>query len=58
MDPTANLQEQLELAAEFLAEEVRYPDQLEKAERLSELVLALHEWITKGGFLPEQWRTK
>lgn len=55
MDPTANLKEQLELAREFVDETVRYPDQLENAERLSELVLALDEWIRKGGFLPEQW---
>jgi hypothetical protein len=25
------------------------------ADRLAELVTALHEWLTKGGFLPEAW---
>ena len=27
-------------------------------ERLAELVIALDEWISKGGFLPDQWRGK
>jgi hypothetical protein len=65
MDPKANLDEQLALAKrvqeiagsqpayielnEELSAEVR-----ESASRLSELVLALHEWREKGGFDPYQ----
>lgn len=68
MDPTANLKEQLGLSRRITtcADDGHgeadaalgggcmrcQPD----AERLAELVLALNEWITKGGFLPEQWR--
>jgi len=61
MDPDANLKEQLQLAAAL--EDVDY-DQLDEnskeaaisdACRLAELVLALDEWISKGGFLPKLW---
>lgn len=52
MDPDANLKEQLKIA-ELMREGVSlagdYPD------RLVELVLALDEWIVKGGALPERW---
>lgn len=30
--------------------------QTHDAERLAELVQALDEWITKGGFLPARWK--
>jgi hypothetical protein len=33
----------------------RYELELD-ATRLAELVLALDEWIRKGGFLPTRWR--
>jgi len=57
MDPDANLEEQLELAAEAIESiengaEVHVDD----VERLAELVLALDGWITNGGFLPKRWR--
>jgi hypothetical protein len=67
MDPTANLKEQREVAAEILAiwdrctpsgkfttqqlHELQYA-----AHRLAELVQALDEWVGRGGFLPEQWQ--
>lgn len=57
MDPTANLKEQLDLAKEIL-EGKPLPG---AAERLAELVIALHEWLKSGetfGFLPAQWRKK
>jgi len=57
MDPNANLREQLALAAAFLADDPE-PDQspdMGDARRLSELVLALSEWICRGGFLPASW---
>jgi hypothetical protein len=53
MDPTANLAEQLDLANSILHDGVEGP---EDSERLAELVLALHDWINKGGFLPNQWK--
>jgi len=57
VDPTANLKEQLDLAKEIL-EGKPLPG---AAERLAELVIALHEWLKSGetfGFLPAQWRKK
>ena len=53
MDPNANLSEQLELAKAIVATDHPEP---EDAERLAELVLALDDWITRGGFLPDSWR--
>ena len=54
MDPNANLEEQLRLAKEI--DEALLSDVVLKAYRLAELVLALHEWISKGGCLPDKWR--
>lgn len=60
MDPNANLTEQLALAAAFLrAADDDEPDQspdMDDARRLAELVLALDEWLRRGGFLPADWR--
>lgn len=50
MDPDAALAEMLDIS---------HADQSEFHEdihRLAELTLALHEWITSGGFLPAAWR--
>ena len=52
MDPNANLQEQLRLAGRLV--DVEHVDEHD-ARRLSELVLALHEWVLGGGFMPEPW---
>lgn len=58
MDPDANLKEALELANCLACEGDFDPHaKLIEAERLADLLLALDEWITKGGFLPERWRT-
>lgn len=67
MDPNANLKGQLELAKEILgvwddcdangrltqhqAEHVS-----DQAEKLAELVIALNNWISRGGFLPRRWK--
>lgn len=52
MDPEANLAEQLRLC-----ERISRGDHDESdVDRLVELVLSLHEWITRGGFLPARWR--
>lgn len=65
MDPNANLAEQLELARQSQAindaggDELTEDQELELvaiATRLAELVLALNEWIARGGFLPAVWR--
>jgi hypothetical protein len=51
MDPDTNLAEQLELAQSMIDGEADSDD----CERLAELVLALHEWIQRGGAMPEAW---
>lgn len=52
MDPTANLKEQLHIAARVRAGLAASYE----VDRLAELVEALDEWICKGGFLPKQWK--
>jgi hypothetical protein len=56
MDPNANLEEMREIAKTILSGE-EY-DTGYDAVRLAELVEALDEWITKGGFLPKAWSRK
>lgn len=46
MDPDAALTRILELAR------IR----ADRADELGELVLGLHDWLTRGGFLPEPWQ--
>jgi hypothetical protein len=59
MDPNANLQEQLRLAERIVEDgESGMGASTLHADRLAELVLALNEWISNGGFLPEAWRKK
>ncbi len=59
MDPDANLEEQRRLAQRIIAdEESGMGSATLDADRLAELVIALDEWITNGGFLPEAWRRK
>lgn len=57
MDPDANLNEQLEtaLAITHAIDAGREPNPAD-AERLAELVLALDEWMRKGGILPKRWQ--
>ena len=55
MDPTANLHEQIEIALAITdGDHVDSGD----AVRLAELVIALNDWIVKGGALPSPWRAK
>lgn len=56
MDPNANLKEQLEIARAILSD--KEYDTGYDAVRLAELVEALHEWIMKGGFLPDAWKAQ
>lgn len=53
MDPNENLRLQLKLA-EYLVDNDPKPGEFESTE-LAELVLDLHEWLRKGGFLPSAW---
>lgn len=55
MDPDANLVEQRELAAKLVEADETSPGFAEDARRLAELVEALDEWISRGGFLPARW---
>jgi hypothetical protein len=58
MDPTANLREQLKLANRLAMGTARNDSpeaRLDDAIRLADLVLALDQWLTKGGFSPERW---
>lgn len=48
MDPIANIEEQVRIATRMVNGRVRGAE----AERLAELVLALHEWRKAGGFDP------
>lgn len=57
MDPNANLEQQLAGAREILRSQADdgggYDDGVID---LAEAVVALNEWIKRGGFLPEAWR--
>lgn len=58
MDPTANLKNQLELASRvvYLSENKGSDEDIAlMGYELAEYVIALDEWISKGGFLPKQW---
>lgn len=59
MDPDANLKEQLTIAKRI----IKHADapttvavDAHDAEALAERVIALNEWIKRGGFLPAAWR--
>lgn len=62
MDPNANLQEQAQLAkamtdaSEYPTSNAKWLELADRADRLAELVIALDEWIAKGGFLPTRWQ--
>lgn len=56
MDPDENLREQVEIAKDILLPDLSDMELEEKAVRLAELVVALDEWIRKGGFIPEAWK--
>ena len=57
MDPDANLEEQLALAHAIADDDGESEDGFaDDATRLAELVIALDEWIAKGGFLPTTWQ--
>lgn len=59
MDPNENLKEQLVISKRIRVSADRNEFiGVAEIERLSDLVIALDEWLKGGGFLPKQWRTK
>ena len=56
MDPDSNLKEQRQIAEWMLGDFPVSLNREQMADRLAELVLALDEWIRKGGFMPAAWR--
>lgn len=59
MDPNANLEEQLRIASRLVeAVDNERPVDPEDYARLAELVIALDNWISGGGALPERWGRK
>jgi hypothetical protein len=55
MDPNENLKQQLELARLLITDDVSIDSYFDRAEHLADLVLSLHDWINKGGALPDVW---
>jgi hypothetical protein len=60
MDPNANLEAMRRVAERILnyRDDVTPMEVAGDAGRLADLVVALDEWITKGGFLPKEWQPK
>ena len=59
LDPDENLREQKKIAADLLrAQERGGFSSFDDVARLAELVLALDEWMAKGGFPPNAWKQK
>lgn len=59
MDPNANLTRQLELSKRLIAcsDSSDCTQCMADGFELAELVESLNGWISKGGFLPEQWKS-
>ena len=57
MDPNACLEEALRNASRII-EELSSDEIADDAVQLATNVLALHDWIRGGGFLPNEWRRK
>ncbi len=57
MDPNKTLADMIGLAESLVNGSWRYmSDQEIDASHLAESVLAMHKWLTKGGFLPKAWQ--
>ena len=57
MDPNANLTEQRQLAQRIIDDEESGQGMSKRdADRLAELVIALDEWLSSGGFKPAAWQ--
>lgn len=59
MDPNEALKEIREEIAEFsqLSDD-NFVDALISADKIVELIKGLDEWLSKGGFLPDDWRSE
>jgi hypothetical protein len=56
VDPNANLAEVRALVRELTEDEDKsWPFDQDDVSRLLELVFALDDWMSHGGFLPEAW---
>jgi hypothetical protein len=56
MDPNANLAEQRRILDKLRNPFDAYTEEeLSLLRRLAELVEAMDEWLTKGGFFPKKW---
>lgn len=57
MDPTANVAEQLRITERLIKQidSGLRPDE-DDTNRLCELVTSLNDWLSRGGFLPDQWK--
>jgi hypothetical protein len=58
MDPNANLTEQLWMAWRLTNVITTAEERERDGETLAELVIALDEWIQRGGFLPASWSSE
>ena len=66
MDPTENLRRQRELAKQIVSildntgdeglSELEELDVIDFANELAELVQGLDQWLSRGGFLPADWK--
>lgn len=55
MDPDANLKEQRVIVVRLIGSDSGDGREFADAERLAELVRALDEWMSRGGFPPRAW---
>lgn len=55
MDPNANLKAQREIVKKLLDGNTEQSLFIHYAVQLAELVQALDQWMSRGGFLPEAW---
>lgn len=55
MDPNANLKEVRELVEKSIYGAGLTPDE---ANRLCDLIECLDDWLSHGGFLPQDWQAK
>lgn len=57
LDPDENLREQKEIAQRFVDGKMTTQEDFETDSlRLAELVVALDEWLSRGGFPPKAWK--
>lgn len=55
MDPNATLAVMLDRAEALIASADAGGEVDDEAHELAEATISLHEWLSKGGFLPRQW---